>query len=91
MGNEPQFNLQRILAGRQSGPVGDTEDMGIDRHSRFTKSNIQHHVGGLSPDAGELSPAPRVSAVLRLSCSSSTDFRQANDIFCFVADTGRLS
>ncbi len=45
------FHRQWGLAGRQPRAIADTEDVRIDRHRRFTKGNIQHHVGSFAPNA----------------------------------------
>lgn len=42
-----------VLARRQSGAVGDAEDMGVHRHGRFAEGGVEHHVGGLAADPGQ--------------------------------------
>ncbi len=51
---EPFFDLERGLAGRNTGAVGDTKNMGIDRDCRFAESRVQNDVGCLAADAGQL-------------------------------------
>ncbi len=48
-----QFNRQRRFARREAGPVGDPEDMGVDRDGRLAEGDVEHHIGGLAPDAGQ--------------------------------------
>ena len=50
---QPQFDLERRVARRQSGAVADAEHMGIDRHGVLAKGHVEHDIGGLAPDAGQ--------------------------------------
>jgi hypothetical protein len=47
------LDLVRGFPRCQTEPVGDAEDMGVDRHGRLAKGHRQHHVGGLAADAGQ--------------------------------------
>ena len=42
---------QNRLAGRQANPVGQSEQVGVDRDGGLPETDVQHHVGGLSADA----------------------------------------
>ena len=49
LGYEPDkllFNLEGILANRQAGTIGDTEDVGVHRESGFTEGCVQDDIGG---------------------------------------------
>jgi len=50
---QAQLNFERIFAGRQAGAVGDAEDMGVDRDGLAAEGDVQHHIGGFAPDAGQ--------------------------------------
>ena len=50
---ERMFHRQHRLARRQSGAIGDAEDMRIHRHRRLAEGGIHHHVRGLAADAGQ--------------------------------------
>ena len=55
-GHESQqflFHLQGRLARGDSGAVTEAEDVGIHRHRRLSEGGVEHHVGGLSSDAGQ--------------------------------------
>src|SRR6185436_20106644 len=43
-----------VLAWREAGPVGDAEDVRVDRHGRLAERGVQHDVGGLAPHARQL-------------------------------------
>ncbi len=47
------LDFQRRFARRQTGAIGEPEEMGIDRHGGFTKGDVEHHVGGFAADAGQ--------------------------------------
>ena len=51
---QSSFNGKRRLASGQSSPVGHTKNMSVDRNGGLTESGIQHHVGCLSADSGQL-------------------------------------
>ncbi len=48
-------------------PVGDAEDMGVDRERRLAEGGVEHDVGGLAADARQslerLAVARRLAAV----------------------------
>src|SRR5262249_53550566 len=48
---EIRLDLARVLAGREAGAVADLEDVGVDRDGRLAERDVEHHVGGLAPDA----------------------------------------
>ena len=48
---QPFLDLQRSLAGRDAGAVGDPEDVRVDRDRRFPERGIEDDVGGLAADA----------------------------------------
>lgn len=48
---QPLLHLQRRAARRESGPIGDPEDMRIHCDGRFSEGGIQHHIRSLSADA----------------------------------------
>ena len=52
---EGQFGLERSLrVGRESDPIGDTEDMGIDRHRRTMVDDRGDDISRLAPHPWEL-------------------------------------
>ena len=53
LGNELEqllFNDQHVLAGRDSGSVGDAENMRVDRNRGVSKGNVQDYVRGFTAD-----------------------------------------
>src|SRR5262249_49781828 len=50
---EAELDLERRLARRKTGAIGDAEDVGIDRKRVFAIGHIEHNVGGLSSSAGQ--------------------------------------
>ncbi len=59
------LDLERVLARRQAGAVGDAEDMGVDRDGLVAEGDVQDHVRGLAPDAGQR--LERLAAVRHLA------------------------
>jgi len=47
------LDFERVLARRQAGAVGNAEDMGVDRDGLVAEGDIQDHIRGLAPDAGQ--------------------------------------
>ena len=47
---QPNLNLKWGPPTRQAGPVGNAEDMCIDRNRGLTKGHVQDHVRSLSSD-----------------------------------------
>ena len=47
------FHLTHGFPRRQSGSVGDPENMRVDRHGRFTESGVEHHIRRFTADAGQ--------------------------------------
>src|SRR3954470_441924 len=45
---QPVLDFPRILSRGEAGPVGDAEDVGVDRHGGLAESGIEDHVGGLA-------------------------------------------
>ncbi len=45
------LDLERIFSRRQPGAVADAEDVGVDRDGRLAERDVEHHIGGLAPDA----------------------------------------
>ncbi|MNV28114.1 hypothetical protein D3C71_1192940 [compost metagenome] len=50
-----------ILARRQTGAVGDAEDVRVHRHHRLAEGRVEHDIGSLAADTGQ-----------RLECSTIT-------------------
>src|SRR5688572_20436138 len=48
---ELQLDLERVLPGRDSGAVGDPEDVCIDRYGRLPERRVQDHVRSLAAHA----------------------------------------
>lgn len=48
------FDSERSLARGEAGTVADPEDMCIHREGLRAERGVHHHIGGLSPDTGEL-------------------------------------
>ena len=46
------LNFNYILAGCDSGPVGYSEDMGVDGNGWMAEGRIEYHIGRFSTDAG---------------------------------------
>ena len=53
MRHQVALDLVRRLALREPQPVGDAEDVGVDGDGRLDAQLVQHHAGGLAPDAGQ--------------------------------------
>ena len=47
------LDLQRSLSGRQPGAVSKTKEMRIDGDGGFAENDVENHIGGLAPDAGQ--------------------------------------
>ena len=47
------LDLERRLAGRETGPVADAEDVGVDGNGGVAEGRVEHDVGRLAPDAGQ--------------------------------------
>ena len=54
------FNLVRGLPRCQTEPVGNAENMRIDRHGRLPESHREHDIGGLAANAGQGDQPSRV-------------------------------
>lgn len=52
------LDLERGFARCKARPIGGTKDGRVDRDRQFAESNVEHDVGGLAPDPGELPPIP---------------------------------
>jgi undecaprenyl-diphosphatase len=50
---QPELDLEHGLARRDPQPVGDAEDMGIDRVGDLAEGDVEHDIGGLAADAGQ--------------------------------------
>ena len=50
---EPEFDLERSIAGREPGAVADAKHVGIDRHGVLAKGHVEHDIGGLAAGAGQ--------------------------------------
>ena len=48
-----QLDTERRLPRRQLRPVGDPEQMRVDRNRRLAKGRVEHDIGGLAPDPGQ--------------------------------------
>ena len=48
------LHVERRLAGRKPGAVADPEDVGVDRDGRLAERDVEHDIGGLAADAGQL-------------------------------------
>ena len=48
------LDLVHVLAGGQTGPVRDAEDVGVDGNRGLAEGGVEHHIGRLAADAGEL-------------------------------------
>ena len=48
------LDLARVRAPGEPEPMGDAEDVRVDRHRRLAERAVQHDVGGLAPDARQL-------------------------------------
>ena len=59
------FNLVDRLAGREAGAVADPKDVGVDREGLLAEGRVEHDVGGLAADAGQLHQ--RVAVVRHLA------------------------
>ncbi len=46
------LDLARCLARGDPGTIAQPENVGIDRHRRFTERDVQNHIGGLASHAG---------------------------------------
>ena len=76
---QPLFDLLRGFAGGEPQPVADAEDMGVDRHRVLAESHVEHHVGGLAADAGQLDE--RFAVVRHLSVMvADQGLRQRDDV-----------
>ena len=51
---ELEFDREHVLAFGEASAVGDAEDMRVDRDRRLAERGVEHDVGGLAPDPGEL-------------------------------------
>jgi len=47
------FNGVDVLAGANAGAIADAKDMGVNGLAGMTPPHVQHHIGGLAPDAGQ--------------------------------------
>ena len=56
---ELELDLQRGLAGREPGAVGDAEDVGVDREGLLAERGVEDDIGGLAADARAASRARR--------------------------------
>ena len=56
---QPLFDRARRRAGDKSGPVGDAEDMSVNRTGVEPENFVQDDVGRLATDAGSASSAAR--------------------------------
>ena len=45
------LDLEHVLAGRNFGAVGNTEDVGVDCHGELAKRRVQHHIGRFAANA----------------------------------------
>ena len=67
-GFETLLDLERRLAGRETGAVAEPEDMRIDRDRRLAERDVEHDTGGLAPDPRQsferLALARHLAAVL---------------------------
>ena len=52
--DQPLLDLQRRLALREAGAIGDAEDVGIDGNRGFAERGVENDVGRLASDAGQL-------------------------------------
>ena len=50
---QPQLDIERRGARRQTGAVADPEHMGVDRHGVFAEGHVEHDIGGLAAGAGQ--------------------------------------
>jgi len=79
------FNLERRLAGSQTGAIADTEDVGVDRDRRLAESNVEHDIGGLAPNTRQcLQCFPRARHLPSVLGQKLP--RQCDDIFCLGAE-----
>ena len=51
--HEPVFHGSYVLAGRNSGSVGNPVDVRINRNGRVPERDIQDNIGRLSPHSGK--------------------------------------
>ena len=52
-GEEPRLHIKRRPARRESGAIGDPEDVGVDRDLRLTEHHVEDDAGGLAPHPGQ--------------------------------------
>jgi hypothetical protein len=79
-----QLDLERRLARRQAGAVGDAEDVRVDGHGRLAEGHVEHDIGGLAPDAGQRLQRFAVVPALRRHARRSA-LRQRDDVLRLVA------
>ncbi len=51
---ELRFDLSDRLARREAGAVADAEDVRVDREGLLAEGGVEHDIGGLAADAGQL-------------------------------------
>src|SRR3954447_3455328 len=78
-GFETLLDLERRLAGRQTGAVAEAEDMRIDRDRRLAERDVEHGTGGLAPDPRQ--PFERLALARHLAAVLVEQYpRQLDDI-----------
>ena len=78
------FDLVGVFAGGQAGPVGNPENMRIDRDCGLSERLIQNHVRGFAADAGK--PHQFLSGLRNLAAKLVQDHLAERDhILGFVA------
>jgi len=72
-----RFHLVHRLARRETGSVGDPEDMRVDGESLLTERGVENDVRGFAPDAGKrlqlIACARHLGAMLVDQCMAQSD------------------
>ena len=84
-GLQPRLHRIRVFARSEPGAVGDPENMGVHRDGGVPERLVQHHIGGLAPDARQ---AHQILARARHLAAKFLDdqARQGDDVFGLVAE-----
>ena len=80
--DQPRLDLVGRLSRRQPEAVADPEDVRVHRHGRLAESHVEHHIGRLAADSGQLDQ--RV-AVGRNLAAMIADQRLADSAITFFA------
>ena len=82
--DQPQqavLDLDYVFTGRDTGPVGDPEDVRINRDGGMPECRVENHVGGFPADTGQGLEGGTVFRDLPVMLFSQ-DGAGSDDIFC---------